>query len=201
MNQEKFILLGNGSFYSIAVLSHLLKQRVTPVALVLPQYPPATKDAKTQIRVDAQAGKNEFADMAGRRSIPVIYAPRATQPGLPGKLSIFHADYLLVACWPYLLSAEVLTVVNKAALNLHPSLLPEYRGPDPVSEQLACNETKLGVSLHRLSQQFDSGEILRQAGFDLDSTPSGREQIEAQAARTGTALFIDVLKYGINPSV
>ena len=40
MNQEKFILLGNGSFYSIAVLGHLLKQRVTPVALVLPQYPP-----------------------------------------------------------------------------------------------------------------------------------------------------------------
>jgi methionyl-tRNA formyltransferase len=200
MKQEQFILFGNGSFFSTAVFSELIKRGVRPVTLVLPEYPPAVIDTRTQIKVETRAIRNEFADMVGRLSIPIIYAPRTTQPGLPDKLSIFEADYLLVVCWPYLLSPQVLSVVNKAALNLHPSLLPEYRGLDPVSEQLACNETKLGVSLHRLNQQFDSGEIVRQAGFDLDRTLCGREQIESQAARTGTGLFIDVLEYGIDPA-
>ena len=193
MKQDKIILFGNGSYYSIAVFDHLLKQGVTPVALVVPVYPPAATDDKAAIRVDAPVANNQFIDIAERLSIPILYAPRQAQAGLPERLSMFHADYLLVACWPYLLSPEVLTTVNEAALNLHPSLLPAYPGPDPVAEQLACDETKFGVSLHRLNQQFDSGEIVRQASFDLDRGCPDREQIETQAAITGTGLFIDLL--------
>ncbi len=193
MKQEKIILFGNCSYYSMAVLDHLLNRGVTPVALVVPVYPAAAKDDQAQIRVDAPGGKNQFIDIAEQLSIPILYAPREAQAGLPDRLSAFDADYLLVACWPYLLSPGVLTAVNQVALNLHPSLLPEYRGPNPVAEQLACHETKFGVSLHRLNQQFDSGEIVRQASFDLTSDCPGREQIETQAAITGTGLFIDFL--------
>ena len=163
------------------------------MALVVPVYPPAATDDKAAIRVDTPVANNQYIDIAERLSIPILYAPRQAQAGLPERLSMFHADYLLVACWPYLLSPEVLTTVNEAALNLHPSLLPAYPGPDPVAEQLACDETKFGVSLHRLNQQFDSGEIVRQASFDLDSGYPEREQIETQAAITGTGLFIDLL--------
>jgi methionyl-tRNA formyltransferase len=193
VKQDKIILFGNGSYYSIAVFDHLLKQGVTPIALVVPVYPPAATADKAAIRVDAPAANNQFIDIAERLSIPILYAPREAQVDLPGRLSMFDADYLLVACWPYLLSPGVIAAVNKAALNLHPSLLPEYRGPDPIAEQLACHETRFGVSLHRLNQQFDSGEIVRQASLDLGSGCPGPEQIETQAAITGAGLFIDFL--------
>lgn len=193
MKQEKIILFGNGSYYSIAVLDQLLKQGVTPVALLVPVYPAPAKDDKAAIRVDAPDGSNQFIDTAERLSIPILYAPRQAQVDLPHRLSIFDADYLLVACWPWLLSPAVLSVVKQLALNLHPSLLPAYRGPNPVAEQLACHETSFGVSLHRLNQQFDCGEMVRQASFDLDSDCPDREQIETRAAITGVNLFIDVL--------
>jgi len=126
----------------------------------------------------------------------VIYAPRTLKSSLAVKLAPFEADYLLVACWPYLLPPETVGVAAKAALNLHPSLLPEYRGAAPVFEQLNSKETRLGVTLHLLSQEYDCGKIVAQAGFELETSSTSREQIEAQAALVGAGLMADFMQSG-----
>ena len=194
MKQAKLILFGNGSYYSIAVLSNLLERGIVPLAVVLPEFPPATTNKSADINVDAGMPTNKLTEIARRLSIPLIYAPRALKSALSEQLVTFNADYILVACWPYLLPADVVSSVNSAALNLHPSLLPKYRGPAPVAEQLACNEARLGVTLHRLSQDFDCGDIVSQAGFQLKSGSVGGEQIEAEAALIGTGLFVAVMR-------
>ena len=194
MKQEKLILFGNGSHYSIAVLNNLLERGIVPVAVVAPEYPPATISKQAVLKVDAELPVSKIIEIVGHLSIPVIYAPRTLKSSLAEKLAPFEADYLLVACWPYLLPPETVGVAAKAALNLHPSLLPEYRGAAPVFEQLNSKETRLGVTLHRLSQEYDCGEIVAQAGFRLESGSTSREQIEAQAALVGTGLLADLMK-------
>ena len=193
MKQEKLILFGNGSHYSIAVLNKLLERGIVPVAVVVPEYPPATISKPAVLKVDPELPVSKIIEMVSRLSIPVIYAPRTLASRLAEKLAPFKADYILVACWPYLLAPEITGVAAKAALNLHPSLLPEYRGASPVLEQLNSKETRLGVTLHVLSQEYDCGEIVAQAGFQLECGSTSREQIEAQAALVGSGLLADLM--------
>jgi methionyl-tRNA formyltransferase len=190
--QEKVILFGNGSFYSIAVLDNLLSWGITPISIALPEFPPSTHNNKVSaIDVEQGLSANKLTETASRFLIPLVYAPRALSASLPAKLAAFKADYILVACWPYLLAPAVIDSISKAALNLHPSLLPKYRGVAPVAEQLANRETHLGVTLHRLSQQYDCGDIVAQASFVLENTEASHRQIEAQAALAGTTLFVE----------
>ena len=193
---NKIILFGNGSFYSVAVFRSLLDRGLTPVAVGLPEYPPATLNATPELVIESAATTGVFYRLARELSIPVIYAPAATRMDLAEKLAKFKASYLLVACWPYLIPVETVAAVNKLAFNLHPSLLPKYSGANPVKEQLAHGETRLGVTLHKLSQVFDSGEIVGQRKFKLGATSLEQGPLESMAARTGVELVLDAIQGG-----
>ncbi len=193
----KVILFGTGAQFSVAVLGNLLSHGLVPVALVLPQFAPSESKGLHELPVDVAGKENRFVTQAKRLSIPLIYLPEPSQSLRADKLDAFDADFLLLACWPYLLSPEIVNTAGKAALNLHPSLLPNYRGADPVAEQIHRQEKKLGVSLHLLSQAFDKGDIIGQAELEFDAKFPGRDLIEARAAEIGTGLFIELIQcYG-----
>jgi len=192
--QHRIILFGTGVLFSTAVLDHLLTHGLKPVALVLPGFAPSILKGLGEIAVDRGGEDNLFVAAAKRLSIPLIYLPEASQTSEVQTITAFKADFLLVACWPYLLASEIVNAVDKAALNLHPSLLPDYRGADPVSVQLDCREQNLGVSLHLLSRAFDSGDIIGQVGLELGNQTPGRELIETRAARLGTGLFAQAIE-------
>ena len=184
------ILFGTGARFSEAVLDQLSAHGLKPIALALPEFAPAAFEGMVETRIDTGTTENRFIVQAKRLSIPMIYLPESLQTSQAQKIAALKADFLLVACWPYLLSPEIVSAIGKAALNLHPSILPKYRGADPVSEQIEQQEKELGVSLHLLSQEFDQGDIVAQAGLELGTKFPGRELIETQAARVGTNLFI-----------
>ena len=102
-------------------------------------------------------------------------------------------EFILVVCWPYLIDEEVINSVSKGALNLHPSLLPNFRGPDPVGEQLEAFDVKFGVTLHLLNSQFDQGDIVAQAELPHPQDLYQRVSLERACAQLGSRLFIDAL--------
>jgi len=179
--------------FSTAVLDHLLAHGLKPVALVLPGFAPSNFKDPGELPVERGGEDNLFVSAAKRLSIPLIYLPESSQISEAQTITELKADFLLVACWPYLLASEIVNAVEKAALNLHPSLLPHYRGADPVNVQLDCHEQNLGVSLHLLSQVFDQGEIVGQDSLEFEIPIPGRELIETQAARVGTGLFVQAI--------
>lgn len=73
-----------------------------------------------------------------------------------------QADYLLAAHFNQLLKSPVLDLSELECLNIHPSLLPAYKGVDPVFFALQDKQKKIGVTIHRMSESFDTGEILVQ---------------------------------------
>ena len=86
--------------------------------------------------------------------------------------------------------------VRRAALNLHPSLLPRYRGPDPVGRQLEVDDRHFGVTLHLLDNRFDRGDIVSQAEFETGIETLTQEQIEWRCAQQGVGLFVDAVHHG-----
>ena len=183
----KFALFANGANFSCRVLHHLIQNNFQPEMIVLPEYPGAHDQPVSELNFKSKIRTNPIREISN--DIRLEYAPRSEQAALAPVLSEHSFDYLLVACWPYLIDNAIVRSPLKASLNLHPSLLPLYRGPDPVGMQIACSETNLGVSLHLLSERFDQGDIVDQAeirGADIHD----RLSIENQCAITGVGLFI-----------
>ena len=191
---DGIILFATGVLFSQTVLDTLLDKKIKPAAIVLPVYPPAQMENLPGAKIEYKTDFDKFAGKALNLSIPVIYAPEKSQHRLPGELSAIQADYILLACWPYLLSPEVTGLAGKAALNIHPSLLPRYRGANPIAEQLAHKESELGVSLHLLSDKYDQGDILAQAKIRFPCGYPEKQKVEIKAAKVGTNLFIDAMK-------
>ena len=183
----KFALFANGANFSCRVLQHLIKSEFPPDLIVLPDYPAARVQPDSSLNFKSKTRTNPIIVISD--DIPVAYAPRSEQTALIPILSKQSFDYLLVACWPYLIDNAIAKTALKAALNLHPSLLPHYRGPDPVEMQITGNEKNFGVSLHLLSERFEQGDIVSQARIDsIDN--HDRMSIENHCAITGVGLFI-----------
>ncbi len=137
--------------------------------------------------------QNRLVSHAKNLNIPVSYAPENRINELLECLTIENFDFLLVACWPYKISVQVCNAVKKAAMNIHPSLLPAYRGRDPVGQQIEHCAEHIGVSLHLLNDAFDAGDII--ASIRLEQAPElERSYIENQAARLGVKLFLDACR-------
>ena len=139
------------------------------------------------------ASKKPLLKMAGNMNVPVLFAPEKNCLTLAGALKSYAAEFILVACWPYLLPEAICLTASKAALNLHPSLLPGYRGVNPVEAQLRSGEKQFGVSLHLLNQTFDSGDIVNQSRVEIEDNKLTVEEIEKQTARAGSNMFVRAL--------
>ena len=191
LREVRFALFANGANFSCRVLHHLIENNFPPDLIVLPEYPDAPDQPVSQLNFKSKTRSNPI--LAISDDIPLEYAPLSKQTALVPVLREQPFDYLLVACWPYLIDMSIVRSVSKAALNLHPSLLPLYRGPDPVEMQIACKEKNPGVSLHLLSERFDQGDIVNQAAINQVDNHD-RLLIENQCAMTGAELFIKAIE-------
>jgi methionyl-tRNA formyltransferase len=82
-------------------------------------------------------------------------------------LRAFEPDLVLCLGFPWRLPPEALAVPRLGCVNSHPSLLPRYRGPSPISWQVRNDERELGVTFHRMDEQFDTGGVLAHATMPL----------------------------------
>jgi methionyl-tRNA formyltransferase len=101
------------------------------------------------------------------------------------------ADILVVVAFR-ILPDELLAVAPHGAINLHPSLLPKYRGAAPIQHCLLNGETRTGVTTIALTPRVDTGDILLQKSCDIfprDDFGSLSERL----AREGAELVVDTL--------
>lgn len=82
-------------------------------------------------------------------------------------LKVVKPDLICIASMSQLLSPENLSLSRLGGVNVHPSLLPKYRGPNPWFWQCHQMEREGGVTVHRVDQGSDTGDILGQGSFPL----------------------------------
>ncbi|GAB2685790.1 hypothetical protein GCM10027089_03080 [Nocardia thraciensis] len=96
-----------------------------------------------------------------------------TASGLAGILAGYHADLLLVCGFNWRIPTSVLQIPTHGALNIHPSMLPKYRGPEPIHWAIRNGDTEFGMTLHRMDANFDTGNIMaQQDGIPIDDEPT-----------------------------
>jgi methionyl-tRNA formyltransferase len=128
--------------------------------------------------------------LANQHDIPVIDLSQAANVIVEQckKLSI---DIILMSCYGKHLPEEVVALAGMGCFNMHPSLLPKYRGPEPIFWQMR-DECEKGVSWHHVTNDFDAGDVVKQKTVFLDDGVSYLE-ISSIMADTGAESMMQLL--------
>jgi methionyl-tRNA formyltransferase len=86
---------------------------------------------------------------------------------LPAMLKRLEPDLIFVTGFPWRLHPELLVLPRLGCVNMHPSLLPRYRGPDPLFWHFMNGEIEGGLTIHRMDAEFDTGPILVQRAVEI----------------------------------
>jgi methionyl-tRNA formyltransferase len=100
--------------------------------------------------------------LAERHGIPVISPPDVNDRRVVARVRAIGPDFLFSAMFRQVLKRELLDCARRGALNLHPSLLPKFRGRSPLNWVLVEGETETGVTLHYMVEKPDCGDIVAQ---------------------------------------
>jgi methionyl-tRNA formyltransferase len=109
-----------------------------------------------------------------------------------GRLKEKQADILLVACFRQKIPACIWQEMKLPCWNLHPSLLPGYRGPSPLYWQVQNGESKTGLTLHEVSSRFDAGDIVARQPLPLPANPDNNA-LDNWVSGHGVKLFLKTL--------
>ena len=135
--------------------------------------------------------ENESLALAARQfDIPVIDMSQPVN-AIVKQLSDHQFDVILMSCFGKRLPAEIINLPTAGCYNMHPSLLPAYRGPEPIFWQLKYG-AELGVSWHRVVNEFDAGDIVAQQEVKLEDGASYHE-ISSKLAEKGAQLMLRFL--------
>lgn len=98
-------------------------------------------------------------------------------------------DYIFLAGYMRILSKDFLEKFKGKVINIHPSLLPKYKGIESIKRAYEAGEKYIGVTIHYVNEEIDGGEILAQDKFKVDYTKS-LDEIESQVHEVEHRLYI-----------
>jgi len=108
------------------------------------------------------------------------------------KLKRLAPDFIVLAAYGKILPREILDLPKKAPINIHPSLLPKYRGPTPVSTAILTGDRYSGVTIIAMNEKMDEGDLLAAARLKIASRDT-TQSLETKLATLGSNLTHHVL--------
>ncbi len=101
-------------------------------------------------------------------------------------------DIIIVAAYGLILPKEVLNLPPFGCVNVHPSLLPEHRGPSPIPFTILAGGRESGVSIMLMDEGVDTGPVLKQQSLPIDAEDTA-ETLTRKLAEMGGSLLLRVL--------
>ena len=128
-------------------------------------------------------------DLAARTNIPILVPEKVTDLVVAETVEKLKPELILSVFYRQILPRRLLGIPRLGAVNLHPSLLPGYRGRCPLNWAIINGEKKFGVTLHYMSLKADTGDIIGQLEFEMTDD----DDIQTVYEKTVTA-SLEILK-------
>ena len=109
-------------------------------------------------------------DFALENKIALLQPETLQDPKLIAQLRSLNADLFVVIAYGKILPLEVLKIPARYAVNVHASLLPKYRGAAPINWAIINGERATGITIIRLNEAMDGGDIIAQKKHEISST-------------------------------
>lgn len=175
----RVVFMGSASF-SLPALRVLLEEGYEVAAVVTAPDRPAGRSR--------QVRPGPVKTFALEKGLSLWQPETLRTPEAWERLRVLAPQVIVVAAYGEILRPEVLALPPYGCLNLHPSLLPRWRGPSPVAATILAGDRETGVTLIRMDAGMDSGPILAQEVLPL----SGQErqgELSARLAEMGAELL------------
>ena len=111
----------------------------------------------------------DFKNFVTMRGLNYIDYDELDEPKLIEKIKALDIDAAVVCSFNYKIPKALLNAVKDGFINVHPSILPKYRGGNPYSRVIMNGETETGVTIHFMDENFDTGDIIAQKAYHIHS--------------------------------
>ncbi len=109
------------------------------------------------------------------------------------QLNNWKCDVIVCAGYMRIIGETLLSNFKNRIINIHPSLLPKYRGKDALGQALANKDRRLGITVHYVDEGMDTGQIIKQMEFVIGENES-RDEIEIKLHKLEHHFYPAVLK-------
>ncbi len=175
------------------LLEHLIKDGSFEVALVVTQ--PDQEVGRKKILTSPPVKQ-----VAIRHGLRVVQPKKLRDPLFMNQLKDLHADMALIIAYGRILPEELLSLYPLGTINVHPSLLPKWRGPSPVQAAIANGDTVSGVTIMKIDSQMDHGPIFAQKEIRITGTETF-ESFMKKVVETSESLLTSTLKEYVSGSL
>lgn len=181
----KIIFIGSSSF-AVPALEMLASQDRHQLLGVITQPDGrkgrGLKDVAVSPVKEAAAGNN----------LRIWQPVSVNDPPFIGVLKAKNPDLIIVAAFGQKLGRHILELARHGCINIHPSLLPEYRGAAPVNHALINGDTRTGLSIIRMTEKMDAGPVLKQIEVAIRVDEDAVE-LKGRLSESSAGLLMEVL--------
>jgi len=132
-------------------------------------------------------------ELSEKYSVDTYLTTNINSKAARAKIEQWQPDVIVSLYFDQILKKKVINISKVATLNMHPGLLPRYRGLWPEFWKLLNEEEYSGVSVHHLIEKVDAGDVVAQETFLINKEDT-KFSLALKSAQRGTALMISVLK-------
>jgi methionyl-tRNA formyltransferase len=132
----------------------------------------------------------EIEKVAKDHDIPVLLPHKPAD--ILDQLQSFKAELGVLVAYGRIIPQEIIDVFPRGIVNIHPSLLPQYRGPTPIETAILDGLEETGVSLMALAAKMDAGPVFAQHKLAISGQPD-KQTLADNLLRLGSQMLIDSL--------
>jgi len=182
MSKPKIVLWGTPSL-AVAIAEKLLTWTEITAIITTPDTAQGRKKILTP---------SPLKEFANTHNIPVFSPDKLNNPETIELLSRLKSDIWLVIAYGKIIPQTILDIMPNKVLNIHPSQLPQYRGPSPIQASLRNGDKLTAVSLMQLDHLMDHGPIIAQEEIDISPTDTYIE-LEQKIIDTSAKILTEAL--------
>lgn len=163
-----------------------------PIRELKPVTAPSTSSGRAVSILQLTPPQPHIVHLAWQRGLPVYEVSRLAAPKTRQTLAELRPDVACAACFNKRIPAALLALPQHGFLNVHPSLLPQFRGPAPLFWTFRAGVQETGITIHFMDEGLDTGDIALQAPLMLPDGISGPEA-DVLSGSLGGQLLVDAL--------
>lgn len=140
-----------------------------------------------------QVAAPPVAQVARELGLRVLQPARLKDPSIVETLRALQPDVLVTVAYGKIIPAAILALPPLGSINVHPSLLPKYRGASPIRAAIANGERETGVTIMYQSEALDAGDIILQRRIPIAPDDTA-QTLEAKLADAGAEALVEALR-------
>ncbi len=181
MKKQKIIFIGTSSF-AITTLEELIENNYEILAVITaPDKPVGRKQ---------EVIPSPVKEIALKYNLLILQPKKIAE--IEKKIHELKPDLILVSSYGQMIPKSILDIPKKKSLNLHPSLLPKYRGASPIQTAILNGEKTTGITIMKIDEKMDHGPIIAQQETDIKPDDT-YESLESRLSEEITKLLIEIL--------